>query len=71
MHLTLRDWRARRAGGAITVSGNNAFGGEPVKISSVVQLSVGKIRSEGLWARQKPCIIARHQDGTEHVLLLD
>lgn len=68
----LRDWRARRAGGAITVTGNDAESGEPVRIANVVQITAGPRPARIFSKPVSSYVVARMADNiTEHKLLLD
>lgn len=55
---TLRDWRARRAGGRITVYGENVEGREQDRITNVDEL-----------VPEVGYTVARDKDGVHHRLL--
>lgn len=59
MHKTLTNWKARRAGGRITVNGTDQHG-KPAKIVGVdvIQPSDGN----------RDCVYATDKDGVSHVL---
>lgn len=57
--MKIKEWKAKRAGGRITITGVDAVAGGPVKIVGVDQIEAGK--------RGKPPI-ATDKDGTEYEL---
>lgn len=59
--MMLKNWRARRAGGAITVYGDCAERNTPAKITRVDTITPG--------GTNKPYCIATGRDGVEHKLL--
>jgi hypothetical protein len=59
MHKTLKEWRAKRAGGRITVYGKDATTGAETKIVSVDSIQPSKVTG----------CIAVDKDGTVHQLL--
>lgn len=63
MTKTLKNWRARRAGGRITVYGEDATTSEPTKITRIDVIQPGT-------AAGANCCIAIGHDKVEHHLLL-
>jgi hypothetical protein len=59
MHKTLKNWRAKRAGGRITVYGTDATTGAETKIVAVDEIRPSKVQG----------CIAVDKDGTVHQLL--
>ena len=59
---TLKNWRARRSSGKMTVYGEDADTGKVDKITRVDTIKPGK--------RGANCVIAIRSDNTEHHLLL-
>lgn len=62
MHRTLKNWRARRAGGRITVYGECQATHTPMKITNVDQIEPGLAQSN--------MVVAVDKDGHRHNLLL-
>ena len=58
----LKNWRARRAGGKMTVYGEHADTGQPDKVTQIDTIVPGKPQSN--------CCIAKRADGSAHHLLM-
>lgn len=72
MEKTLRDWTARRAGGAITVTGTDVATGERIKIAGVVEVRPGAVEKRGLFGKRPDFhATAVGKGGELHTLLLD
>lgn len=70
---TLKNWKARRAGGAITVTGTDVQTGQQVRLAGIVDVQPRagiKTGFFGLVRGNVPHVVATHSDGTEHVLSL-
>lgn len=67
---TLKDWRAKRAGGMITVFGIDATTGEPTKIVGVDTITPRPRTKRFLGSSVAASVVATMKDGTEHSLLL-
>jgi hypothetical protein len=68
MH-TLKDWKARRAGGRITVNGVDNATGQPVKIVGVDVITPGQGKV-GPTFKARPFATAVDKHGTEHTLII-